>query len=417
MKRAFVLVACGIQALASSGIAHGQTLTAFASLPAETYAAGPTSGKFASAANGVTPPFLQKQPVQGVSSVLRAWNGDYLIMSDNGFGNIANSADYVLRVYRISPEFKTRRGGDGSIDVKSFFSLRDPFHKVNFPIVAQGEFYPNSTIEVDESIRDRRLLTGGDFDIESFREAPDGTYWFGDEFGPFLLHTDKQGRVLEAPYPLPGVQSPQNPFLAGGTPNLLASKGFEGMAITPDGKTLYPMLEGALTTDTDQQRLIINQFDIKRRRYTGRQWFYRMDSASFAIGDLTAVTKDHMLVIERDGGQGASARFKKIFLVDLRRTDADGYLVKSEVADLLNLNDPHHLGGTEPTFRFPFVTIESVIPLGLRTLGVLNDNNFPGSAGRTPGVPDNNEFIIIRLDRPLIEGFDHKDDDRDRDRK
>ena len=38
--------------------------------------------------------------------------------------------------------------------------------------------------------------------------------WFGDEFGPFLLHTDASGTVLEAPIPLPGVQSPQNPFLA-----------------------------------------------------------------------------------------------------------------------------------------------------------------------------------------------------------
>lgn len=38
-----------------------------------------------------------------------------------------------------------------------------------------------------------------------------------------------------------------------------------------------------------------------------------------------------------------------------------------------------------------------MIILDDRTLGVLNDNNFPSSAGRTPGQPDNNEFITIRL--------------------
>jgi hypothetical protein len=57
--------------------------------------------------------------------------------------------------------------------------------------------------------------------------------------------------------------------------------------------------------------------------------------------------------------------------------------------------------GVGPVFRFPFVTIEDVALLDGRTIAVLNDNNFPGSAGRTPGVPDNNEFITVRLPRDL----------------
>ena len=52
-------------------------------------------------------------------------------------------------------------------------------------------------------------------------------------------------------------------------------------------------------------------------------------------------------------------------------------------------------------FRFPFTTIEDVVILDDRTIGVLNDNNFPFSSGRTPGLPDNNEFIVLRLDRRL----------------
>ena len=235
--------------------AQAQTLERFASFPADTFAPGPTSGQFIAPANDRTPPFDGSQPVQGISSVLRAANGDFLVMCDNGFGAKDNSADYVLRVYRISPDFRTRKGGSGTIDVRSFFSLRDPYHHIKFPIVADGEFYYGGAIPVDPAIRERRLLTGADFDIESFREAPDGTLWFGDEFGPFLIHTDRAGRVLEAPYPLPGVKSPQNPLLGSAMPNLPASRGFEGMAISPDGKTLYPMLEGALTTDPDQRRL------------------------------------------------------------------------------------------------------------------------------------------------------------------
>jgi hypothetical protein len=82
------------------------------------------------------------------------------------------------------------------VAVLGFLQLRDPDGKVPFAL-----FRPD------------RLLTGADFDLESVRRAKDGSFWFGEEFGPFLLHTDATGEVLEAPVPLPGVQSPQNPFL------------------------------------------------------------------------------------------------------------------------------------------------------------------------------------------------------------
>jgi hypothetical protein len=389
--------------VASAAAAEAQTLVKFASLDADTFAAGPTSGQLIAAANGRVPPFTGQQPVQGFSSVLRTAGGDFLVMSDNGFGAKANSPDYVLRVYRIEPDFRTAQGGSGAIAVESFITLSDPLNYVPFPIVAEGATYPGTLIPVDATIREKRLLTGGDFDIESMREAKDGTLWFGDEFGPFLLHTDAEGRLLEAPIQLPGVASPQNPFLEGASPNLPSSRGFEGMAVSPDGKTLYPMLEGALTTDADPRRLIINEFDLRSGAYTGAQWFYRLASAAHAIGDFTAVTKDLFLVIERDNLQGAAAQFKKIFLVDLTATDAEGFLVKNEVADLLAIADPFNIGGQGPVFRFPFQTIESVIPLNQRELGILDDNNYPFSSARVPGQPDPNEFIVIRLDRPLVD--------------
>ena len=280
VRTPLVFMAAVILCSAAGAPSAAQTLEAIAILPADTFAAGPTAGQFIAPANGRIPPFLNQQPVQGVSSVLRTSNGDFLVMSDNGFGAKNNSADYVLRVHRISPDFRTKTGGTGTIAAKSFITLRDPDHRINFPIVADSPTYPASLIDVDPAIRNGRLLTGGDFDIESVREAHDGTLWFGDEFGPFLLHTDATGKVLEAPIPLPGVQSPQNPFLGSAMPNLPASKGFEGMAISPNGKTLYPMLEGSLTTDPDQRRLIINEFDIASRAYTGKQWFYRLDATT-----------------------------------------------------------------------------------------------------------------------------------------
>ena len=45
------------------------------------------------------------------------------------------------------------------------------------------------------------------------------------------------------------MQSPSSPTLGTATPNLPGSKGYEGLAITPNGRVLHPMLEGATAED------------------------------------------------------------------------------------------------------------------------------------------------------------------------
>ena len=200
-----LLVAAVAAFSASSTAAVAAELVGRAVLPAKTFATGPTSGQYISgAAGGITPPFIDKQPVQGFSAVADNGDGTFLVMSDNGFGSIQTSADYTLRVYRIRPDFETERGGSGKIAVQSYIELRDPKRRIDFTIV--------------NHFSDDRVLTGADFDIESMQRAPDGTLWFGDEFGPYLIHTDARGVVLEAPIPLPDfdnpgatVRAPQNP--------------------------------------------------------------------------------------------------------------------------------------------------------------------------------------------------------------
>ena len=191
-------------------------LVARAVLPADTFADGPPSGSAIGPGpiNGRTPPF-PTQPVQGFSALIGSGRaGVYLALADNGYGAKANSADFLLRAYRIRPRWERAGGGPGTVEVLGFVQFRDPDHRAAWPIVNQ---------ETDE-----RLLTGADFDPESIRRAPDGTYWVGDEFGPFLLHFSAGGVLLEAPVPFPvprrlsaygggqdEVRSPDNPALAG----------------------------------------------------------------------------------------------------------------------------------------------------------------------------------------------------------
>ena len=107
MKLLSAFAMAAVFAIGRSQPVGAQSLLKFASLPADTLAPGPTSGQLIAPANGHIPPFVGKQPVQGFSSVLQTEEGDYLAISDNGFGAKPNSPDYVLRFFRIDPDFRT----------------------------------------------------------------------------------------------------------------------------------------------------------------------------------------------------------------------------------------------------------------------------------------------------------------------
>jgi glycerophosphoryl diester phosphodiesterase len=182
--------------------------------------------------------------------------------------------------------------------------------------------------------------------------------------------------------------------------NLGSSKGFEGLAISPDKKTLYPLLEGTVTGDPAGS-LRIYKFDLASEKFQGLQGFYHLADPNNSIGDFTAVSENEYLVIERDNGQGDTAKFKKIFKVDLSKKDAEGFVVKEEIADLLNIQDPNDLNKDGSTkFTFPFQTIEDVLVLDAKTILLANDNNYPFSEGRVGGI-DNNEIITLELEKPL----------------
>ncbi|MEU4426248.1 esterase-like activity of phytase family protein [Actinoplanes sp. NPDC024001] len=362
---------------------HGRvttpTLTGFASLPATTFVPGsePSGSLVTGNTNGIPVPFAD-QPIQGFSGIADNGDGTFDVLSDNGYGNQANSADFLLRVQRLAPVFAT-----GAVDVVGGLNLTDPNGLVPWKLT-----------------RSDRVLTGADFDVESIVKAADGSYWIGDEFGPYLLHFDRAGRLLAAPTPLDGVIAPETAARTGVTATLGGSKGFEGLAASPDGRYLFPLLEGTVTGDP-AGRLRFNEFDTRAGKYTGKRHAYQLESPANAIGDAIALDRDRFLIIERDNGQGATAVFKKIYVADKRDRNRDGLMDKTLLVDLMNIANPRKVGGFGTPFTFPFQTIEDVVVLDEKTIAVLNDNNFPFSNGRTPGVADNNEWITIALPESL----------------
>jgi hypothetical protein len=377
----------------ASALRPGPSLEGRAVLPANTLAPGPVSGTFLSpgVVNGITIPF-PSQPVEGFSAIVAGRApGELLAMPDNGYGAKASSRDFIIRAYYIRPDFKTAASGSGSVVVGDFIQFSDPDSLAGFPIVNDGT--------------PERLLTGGDIDPESLRRDRNGDLWVGDEFGPWLLHFDAQGKLLEAPFQLDGVRSPNNPFLAGQPATHPNSRGYEGIAISSDGTFLYAALEGAIIADADQSRRYIYEFSTRAKGYTGRNWQFKTENAKNMIADMWALDENRLVVIERDGGSGVTAVFRNVYLIDLRSVGDDGFLEKSLVVDLTKIADPDlvslpalHDGdlGLGNPFWVMCESVEAIYAIDGERLLIGCDNNLPNT-GRNPGRADDNELIVVRV--------------------
>ncbi len=414
------------------------TLAGHAILPAETFIQAPAdapadlqvSGKFTGAARetgigtvmgrsagrptGVSVPF-RGQPVQGHSGIRRMADGTYWVLTDNGFGNKRNSPDAMLFLSHYRIDFEK-----GTLERIATVFLSDPDKRVPFRIANEGT--------------DRRYLTGADFDPESF-QIINGKIWIGEEFGPYLIRADMTGKIeaiFETMVDGQVARSPDHPAVT--TPNapggavefrVRRSKGFEGMAVSPDGRFLYPLLEGALydpaTRGLEQvdgrEYLRILEFDVQAGRYTGRHWKYVLDANGLSIGDFNMIDATTGLIIERDDNEGvperacpagqraetcfhALPRIKRIWKIEMTDAMAGGPVRKIGFIDLLRIRDPNNrarvpLSGGH--FQFPFFTIENVDVVDADHIIVGNDNNLPFSSSRDPNRADGNEMVLLRV--------------------
>ena len=228
-------------------------------------------------------------------------------MPDNGFGNKANSFDFELRAYYITPDFKTANGGTGAVAIglDDYVAFRDPNHQAGFPIV-----HENTT---------DRLLTGADFDPESIQRGPNGDLWLGDEFGPWILHFGADGVLLEPPIAMPdGLMSPANPHLDRAV-DRQRQPWPRGNGDQPERQVadLHPRRCRASVLPT-RSRAGSTSTTSPAAAFT-RLADYRTEVAGHFVSDVQALDNHRLVVIERDGGRGLAANFRKVYEVDLNR--------------------------------------------------------------------------------------------------
>lgn len=188
---------------------------------------------------------------------------------------------------------------------------------------------------------------GRAFDPEGFVINPkSGNFLVSDEYGPSLYEFSRNGvliRTFNTPTNLlprnAGTGVPNFSNDTGNTAGKRGNRGFEGLAITPDGQYAYAMLQSAMLDDggaagTGRYARIV-KFDVATGQAVA-QYAYLLDRSGQGqgISALVALNNSEFLVLERNNrGVGVGA--------DLATADKNVYRINlSGATDVTNITLP-----------------------------------------------------------------------------
>ena len=264
-------------------------------------------------------------------------------------------------------------------------------------------------------------------DPEGIRVSNDGrSVYVSDEYGPYVYEFDRRSGTRIRSFAMPSnlavthLSPVGNDEISGNTSGRVANKGMEGLAITPNGRTLVGIIQAPLIQDGGSVLRIVT-IDI----VTGRthQYVYALTTGS-GVSEILAINDHEFLVDERDGkgqGDGSSAAVKQLFRIDL--TGATDVSQLSGAANLAPLAVPKtlfldivkvltangisaiHIPAKIEGITFgPDVTMNGATK---HTLFVANDNDFVAATPDKNGVVVDNpsQFFVFAFDDTDLPGY------------
>ncbi len=241
-------------------------------------------------------------------------------------------------------------------------------------------------------------------DPEGIRIGADGTIYICDEYGPHLFAFSPQGKLtrrfeVSEHLQVKTLSPSKEEEIAANTRGRQTNRGFEGLAMSADGSKVYPILQGPLLQDQpfDQEgeRLGKNvrflEFDIESNKT--REFVYELDHPKNGISEVLRYDDTRFLVLERDSKEGTKAKYKRLYLADMKEasdiTGVDSLPVEGLPEGLRAMSKELFLDLLDPRFNLPSdlipAKVEGVafgpdLADGRRLLIVCTDNDFEADA-------------------------------------
>jgi len=270
-------------------------------------------------------------------------------------------------------------------------------------------------------------------DTEGIVHTSAGDFWIADEYSPSLVHADKTGKVVKRYIPaglnLSATDYPVAKVLPAIYGKRKINRGFEGLALSADEKTIYAVLQSPLSNpdrkigDVSRNTRVI-VFDIASEKITA-EYVYRFDVSTefdpnpkntpdeMKLSGVIAINPTTLLVLER------TDLVAKLYTVDLSRaTNILGSKWNdSQTAPALEaLKDPA-IAEVQVLPKSLVVNlssldgvpekIEGVALIDPRTLAISNDNDFDSEESKYDGDGNNvgkgkkSQILLISLDKAL----------------
>ena len=172
------------------------------------------------------------------------------------------------------------------------------------------------------------MTTNARFDPESVRVSNDGkTVFISDEYGPYVREFDRTTGATDQDVHPAGQSLGRDPVSQGAvetssnTSGRVDNKGMEGLALTPDGKTLVGVMQAPLIQDStsgNPAKKTVRIVTIDIASGDTHEYAYNLTSGS-GVSDIVALNDHQFLVDERDGhgrGDDSLAVAKQLFVID-----------------------------------------------------------------------------------------------------
>jgi Esterase-like activity of phytase len=359
------------------------------------------------------------------------WHGaddpsdEFWMITDRGpNGQIAVNTENrrTFAVPEFNPAILKVKAVDGAIRILDTIPIVTRSGK---PVTGMPNMQGRDETPYDYSGQKTLPLNPNGLDSEGLVRTRAGDFWVVDEYGPSLLKIAPGGKVVKRYVPkglgLKGTDYDVAEALPGIFAKRKINRGFEGIAMSPDEKTLYLALQSPLlnpdkkTGDRSRQTRFL-AFDVAAEKITA-EYVYRFDDSKefdpahsapdeMKVSSLVAIAPGTLLVVERTDWVAKIYRVELSAETNVLGTHWDDPGISPALEALNDASADYQALAKTLVVDLSKLSavpekIEGLAVLDATTIVVSNDNDFDigdfDAQGNNVGKRAKNRILVIKL--------------------